>query len=378
MNATPAGSEWRRDGLILGLLVLAYVLTRVAWVLLEPNTTLYWEEDHRWASAEELLSGVGRPLLDYQADHYQGGSLVLVLMVTALFGAFGPSLLGLKLAAVGFGAATLVALYVLGRSCFGRSVGVLAAAALLTGPPLLAFSGLVGMGSHGESALFSAIQILLFAQLLSSRSQGPGPWLAFGLVSGLGLWFCYTSGLSLLACAITWLMLEDTQQPKQLLAAAAGACAGLTPWLVYNVQYDFRGARAPGRAVRWRGIRSIRGSHTIVGTSSGPSFRSDLAARARESLLAHGGQAALSDPVGHRDVAAGCWTRGCGGAGSSAARIGALAEARVAVGERQRGGSGWRWCSSSTHCSSWRPTQARASCSSRTRAPTPIGSSCRS
>ena len=33
-------------------------------------------------------------------------------------------------------------------------------------------------------------------------------WLAFGFLSGLGLWFCYTSGLSLVACAVAWLWLE--------------------------------------------------------------------------------------------------------------------------------------------------------------------------
>ena len=100
----------------------------------------------------------------------------LVVMVAAVFRVFGETLLGLKLVALFFAASTLVALYALGRREFGRRVGLLAAGAYLTGPPLLAFSGLVGMGSHGESALFSLVQILVFLGLLSGRWRTPTAW----------------------------------------------------------------------------------------------------------------------------------------------------------------------------------------------------------
>lgn len=239
--AAPPTSRARRDALILAALLFAFFASRIAWVVLEPNTTLYWEEDHRWASAHELLEGARRPLLDYQADHYQGGSLVLVLMVAAVFRVFGESLLGLKLVAMFFAAATLAALYVLGRREFGRWVGPLAAGAYLTGPPLLAFSGLVGMGSHGESALFSLAQIAIFLGLLSGGRHTPAAWAALGVVSGLGIWFCYTSGLSLAACGLTWLILERLPRPKELFAAIGGALLGLLPWFVYNLQHDFVG-----------------------------------------------------------------------------------------------------------------------------------------
>jgi hypothetical protein len=97
------------------------------------------------------------------------------------------------------------------------------------------------MGSHGESALFSLLQILLFLELLSSRWRTPAAWTAFGLVSGLGIWFCYTSGLCLAACALTWLMLEGMPRPKELLAVAGGGLVGLMPWFSYNVHHDFVG-----------------------------------------------------------------------------------------------------------------------------------------
>jgi 4-amino-4-deoxy-L-arabinose transferase-like glycosyltransferase len=237
----PDGPLGWRDVRVLGVLLAVFWLTRVVWIVALPDSTTYWEEDHRWAAAVEILDDPVQPLFDYQADNYQGGSMVLIGLLTALFAVFGESVIALKAAALLFASATLVALYGLGRIWFGARVALFAGAVYVAGPPLLAYSSLLVMGSHGESALFTLAQLIVLLGLLDGRFRTPTGWAAFGVISGLGVWFCYTTGIGLLACGLTWLLLERWPRPQELGAAAAGFLVGLGPWFVYNVQNDFVG-----------------------------------------------------------------------------------------------------------------------------------------
>jgi len=238
----PRRARWARaDTAIVGALVAALVVTRLIWLIAAPDSASYWEEAYRWAAAKEIVEAPIQPLFDYQADNYQGGSLVLILMIAGFFAVLGESVLALKAAALVIAGAILVSLYALGRLYFGRTVGVLAGVGYLAGSPLLAYSSLLVMGSHGESALFSIVELILFLGLVDGRLRKPLGWAGFGFVAGLGAWFCYTSGLSVLACGLTWLIVERLPKPAELLAALGGAIVGLVPWLVYNVQQGFVG-----------------------------------------------------------------------------------------------------------------------------------------
>jgi len=238
---SPPGPWERRDTWLLLALAFAYVATRMLWLVLNAESASYWEENYRWVAAHELLEGSSLPLFDYQADHYQGGPLVVILMAVPLFALLGESAIVLKCVALAFALAVLAALFTLMRLYFGRTAAILSGLVLLCGPPLVAYSSLVTMGSHGESTLFSLVQITLLFGMLTGRWRTPWSWGLFGLTSGLGLWFCYTSGLSLAACGLTWLVLAGVPKPRELAAATAGLCLGLVPWLAYNVGRDFAG-----------------------------------------------------------------------------------------------------------------------------------------
>jgi len=230
-----------RDAWLLTLLVVAFVSSRLVWLWLNPVSSGYWEESYRWVVAHELLTRPALPFLEYQADHYQGGSLVMSLLTVPFFALFGESIRTLKMSALAVSAGTLTMLFIVGRRFFGRPVGVLVGLAYLAGPPLVAFWGLAVMGFHGESVLFSLVQIYLFLGILTGRRRGFPAWAALGLVSGLGLWFCYTTALSLAACGLTWLLLRGMPRWRDLLWAALGGLLGLVPWLIYNLRYAFQG-----------------------------------------------------------------------------------------------------------------------------------------
>lgn len=145
-----SGPRSGRDAWTLLGIVLAFVSTRLLWLALNPGSAVYWEESYRMVAAQELLGNPALSLLEYQADHYQGGSLVAIALAALAFVVHGTSPLTAKLPAVAFGTAIVALLFLVGRRAFGRSVGALAAAGYVAGPPLVAWSGLVVMGSHHE------------------------------------------------------------------------------------------------------------------------------------------------------------------------------------------------------------------------------------
>lgn len=231
----------RRDTILLVLLLLIFVATRLLWISLNPASASYWEESYRWLAAHEIVNGMTQPLLDYQADHYQGGSLFVILLAVPFFWLGGESVFSLKLAALLLSVTTLAVLFALGRCFFGRAVAVLAGLAYLAGPPLIAFWGLALMGFHSESTLLSLLQISAFLGLLTGTWRHPAGWLAFGLACGAGFSFTYITALSAAACVLTWLLLEGYPRWKELGLAVVGFVVGLIPWIAYNATHEFAG-----------------------------------------------------------------------------------------------------------------------------------------
>ena len=244
-DSEPAGRQGRRwerwDSVACGGVVVAFATSRALWIAHAPLSSQYWEEGYRWLALAEITTGAPLPLLDFQADHYQGGSLVMIGLALALSSLGVAPLAALKAVAVSFGAATCAALFALGRVYFGRSAGVLSALIYLLGPPLVAYWGVVAMGFHAESALFSLVGIGLLLALANPARRSALPWLAFGAISGLGIWFTPTAAIGVLACVLAWPLLAARPRAAQLAAAALGLGLGLMPWLLYNVTHDFAG-----------------------------------------------------------------------------------------------------------------------------------------
>lgn len=231
----------RRDGAVLAAILLAFVASRILWLATAPASSIYWEETYRWIAANELLHRPFHSLVTYQADPYQGGSLVIILLATGLMKLFGQTALVMKMTAVLYSSVTLTVLYVLARKAFDRSTAIVASAGYLAGPPVAAYWGLTLMGSHSESVLPSLVLILLAMRLLWSQTRTHATWGALGLTAGLGLWFCYTTGLTLVACALVWVALRGFPRPRELAAAVLGGVAGMLPWLAYNIHEGFTG-----------------------------------------------------------------------------------------------------------------------------------------
>jgi mono/diheme cytochrome c family protein len=223
------------------LLVGAFLATRGLWILAAPETGFYWEEMYRWVVARELIQGAVQSLSDYQADHYQGGSLFMSVLAVPVFALLGESTALLKTTSLLLSTSTLVLLVLVARRGFGPEAGWLAGLGYLAGPPLVAFWGLVPLGSHGESVLFTLAQVGLLWRLLDEDGRTELHWLIFGVAAGLGFWWTPTTAIGVAACGSVFLLLAGLPRARELGAGLLGAALGLLPWLLYNVPRGFVG-----------------------------------------------------------------------------------------------------------------------------------------
>lgn len=242
-TALSGAGRWSRvDSLLVLALLAAFLLSRILWIGALPGSSQYWEESYRWLAVEALADRPVLPFLDYQADHYQGGSLVVIGLATGLARAGLDGWVALKTVALGFSSATLVALFLLGRLFFGRLVGALAATIYLCGPPLVAYWGVVAMGFHAESALLSLATVGLLLVWADGAGRSSRAAFGFGLMAGLSIWFTPTAAIGVAACALAWPFLAAWPRARALATAFLGLALGLAPWLVYNATHALAGA----------------------------------------------------------------------------------------------------------------------------------------
>src|SRR5438445_11768841 len=98
------------------------------------------------------------------------------------------------------------------------------------------------MGYHSESIFFSALTVFLLFRMLSDERGSLAKPVLLGLTAGVGLWFTYIYGLTLLATLGFWLWYDKRVRWKLgVLWFALGFVVGFAPWILFNVQTHFAG-----------------------------------------------------------------------------------------------------------------------------------------
>jgi 4-amino-4-deoxy-L-arabinose transferase-like glycosyltransferase len=254
---------------VLGGLLLLFVASRLLYVVLihpsyldpQPGDELYVG-----TIAHELLTGLKQPFAEYSGSTYMLGTLVMGTLAAGFFLLFGPTVFALKLASLLVFTLALVFWYWTIQRAAGERVAGYFAVLFCFSPPLLTAYSVATLGGHGESILFSALTVFLLFRMLSvgaggsrvpvappnATGDGPPPALEekpslrfpalLGLTAGIGLWFCYTYGLTLLAMLGFWLW-HDTGMLRRPRFAwfALGFAVGFAPWILINLQSHFAG-----------------------------------------------------------------------------------------------------------------------------------------
>lgn len=242
----------------------------------EPSVQI-GEELTRGSIAVELLRGPLLSPLDYQYTRFFGGSLVVEILAVPFFAVFGPRLWALKAVPVLFHlAAVLLTVLLLDRFATRRAAWIGGLLMALT-PPGYTIISTIAWGSHFESNTLALLAVYLFLDLCSAES-GRGPRrLLLGAVMGFSIWFGYQCLVFVLAILALDLLRDRRSFVRpEILGQLAGLAIGLTPWLVYNMRYDFSGLSIYGASL----LEHVRPTEP----NSGPFAR--LAALAFEGLPA--------------------------------------------------------------------------------------------
>ncbi|HVS18639.1 MAG TPA: hypothetical protein VMT18_08580 [Planctomycetota bacterium] len=223
MSARGDGRVW------IGLLILAALL-RLALVASLGDVFFTGEELAKGAAARAMAAGVPIAHADLAYHAYEGGGFVISHLDRLAFALFGPSLLTLKLVALGWHLATLAAGAWLAARCFGHSAGHAFLALGALAPLAVQQLSLLALGIHLEACLFLALILGLTAVVLEERKTPARRWFALGLAAGLGLYFNCQIALSI---AFVGLALVATRAREVFsmrgLAAVGGGLLGLAP-----------------------------------------------------------------------------------------------------------------------------------------------------
>lgn len=263
MSGVSRSRSWGAVAIIAALATL--VALRLLLIHYDMGRILYFEEPYRLLIATEIADGPKLPIAEYQADHYQGGSLAVGLLAAPLTALFGASFETLKLVPLLISLATVLLWCVLLWRASGPGTAALAAWLFALAPPMAQIYQVHAMGSHAESSLFTAAGFVLVQSIAAGASSLLLPFL-LGMTGGLGLWFCYSAASGIAAWGLFWLLASPRGALRRgFVPLVAGGVLGLSPWLAYNWAHGFRGLDRL-RELLDRSQPVITGSTETIGT----------------------------------------------------------------------------------------------------------------
>lgn len=226
---------------IVGGIFLFFIVSRLLIITTSVESTYWGEELYRGTIANEILQGLKSSLWDYQADHYDGGSLVMGMLTVPFFKLFGANLLALKLTPILVTCGTFLLLACYLKKFWGKKAAILGCLLYTFCPPVLIKLGLVNIGSHPESPIFSIALLWLYSLLQTDSTLSISKFFLFGFVAGIGHWFSSIVSITTLTCLIALAATRPKSELKQYPIFLLGFTLGVTPWLSYNIHTEWKG-----------------------------------------------------------------------------------------------------------------------------------------
>src|SRR3989449_2556525 len=239
-----AGPPPAITGSLSGFLLL-FVASRLLYlVLIDPSYLLTFPDDELYMGtiAQELVTGPTLPFTEYRVSNYMLGTLVMGALAAGFFLLFGPTIFALKLAPLLVFTLALAIWYQTIRRTAGARVAGYFALLFCFSPPVLTAYSIATPNCHGESLLFSALTVFFLFRMLSDARDSLAYPVLLGLTAGVGLWFDYIYGLTLLALLGYWLRHDKRRfWTDRVLWFALGFVVGFAPWILFNLQTHFAG-----------------------------------------------------------------------------------------------------------------------------------------
>jgi hypothetical protein len=237
------------------LLILAYVLLRLIPVAACADVFGYDEEFAKAAAGKALFDGVPAPWTSIAYGPHEGGGFVVSILDALLFGLIGPSVLAVKLVAIGCGAALFGAVLHLARVHFGaRTAWLMALCMLLAPEPFVRFS-LLALGTHWEASFFVALLLTLALGMIGAAEVSNRRFLLLGTCAGFALYFSLQMVAVIFTIAVFFVWRgRHLLRPRAIALAALGFVVGSLPlWLQVAAQgsnvVSVRGQVSPGGGI---------------------------------------------------------------------------------------------------------------------------------
>lgn len=248
------------------VLAAVFVLVRVMLLLFWPETYTFLEELYSGVVAMVFHDGFLLPIMEYMWHPYEGGTLIFGLSAVPFFKILGPTYLALKATAAAYAFLTFALWYFFMARFFGRA-SALFCGLLFCFPPIgLTRLFFCAMGTIPQNPAFDVLILSSFYRFYfadaGGRPSGPGGFpvrrqaanaCLFGFFGGLGVYFCYFSAITFLACLIAWLVVPGNASGRRCFwGFLAALFVGLLPLLCHNVGHPFSGLKTiidtmPGR-----------------------------------------------------------------------------------------------------------------------------------
>jgi hypothetical protein len=232
-------------------LSLVVLLLSVAAAVRLGLTILEWpasnsDEGTMGLMAMHIAEGRNFPGFMY-GQSYMGTAQAYLAAV--VFWAFGPSLLGLRIAMLLFYLLFLTAMYVLARRLFGISVALVSLGLLALGSRELYGHQLVAQGAIAETLLAGTVLLLVGHRLLETPDMvshaAAQRWrlAGWGVTAMLGLWSTVlVAPFVVTSAALVWMTIR--RRADSLAgwpwALGGGLFTGALPWILHDVSHPWR------------------------------------------------------------------------------------------------------------------------------------------
>jgi len=194
---------------------------------------------------------VQRSPFDFQYQDWDGGTLVVSVVLVPIALALGLGIPSVKLGALLWFLGLSLGWVLVLQRLYGSRGGRLAAVAFAAMPVPFVLLSSIHWGNHAESTLF--LPYVLWALVLAAESELPLVRMRSialaGLLAGFGAWFSLLNLVPMILVALLLPMLLGRRAVVGLLSFLAGAAVGFLPWLGRNDLVAGRGLEAQGQSL---------------------------------------------------------------------------------------------------------------------------------
>jgi hypothetical protein len=261
---------------------LALVLLRGALVLSLGDVFFYGDELEKGAAGKALLDGLGSALGHHRLayHYYEGGGFAVSALDALAFALVGQNLLALKLVALAFDLAILLAGASLARRAFGARAAAAFALLYVLAPESVQKNALLALGIHWQALLFCLVVLDRGGRIALEGDARRANWVAAGLAGGFGTYFNWGVAPAVAYAALAILVL------RRRALATRGALLGVLAFALGLAPLAWMASRVGAEVLDIHGAELLGGERgRRLGAELAAFFRSVYAGRTPLDLL---------------------------------------------------------------------------------------------